>query len=244
MKKASFIKGAFVAAAASLALSAAPVAQAGVLTGSGISGEGVTITYNGAALATTAGVFTGTFDQDGAGPIPVVNNLLLWCIDIFQRVSNPFSYPDYTAALYQSAPLTFSGARQQDLARLFFNNYGTALTNTQTKAAFQLAIWDILFDSDANLLTAGPAGFGATGNGATIALAQTYIAGLGTGTPSLLAIQFTSDAHQDFITPGLIPGFNCVTCQVPEPSPLPLLIIGAAGMLFAMRRRNAVPHRT
>jgi len=244
MKKA-FIKGAFVAVAASLALSAAPIAQAGTLTGSGLSGEGVTITYNGAALATTAGVFTGTFDADGAGPIPVVNNILLWCIDIFQRVSNPFNYPDeYTAAIYQSAPLTFSGARQQDLARLFANNYGTALTNTQTKAAFQLAIWDILFDTDANLLTAGAVGFGASGNAGAIALAQTYITGLGSGTPSLLAVQFTSGEHQDFITPGLIPGVTCVTCQVPEPSPLPLLIIGAAGMLFAMRRRIAAPHRS
>ena len=241
--KTAFIKGAFAAVAASFALSAAPFAQAGVLTGSGISGEAVTITYNGAATATTAGVFTGTFDADGAGPIPVVNNILLWCIDIFQRVSNPFSYPDYTAAIYQSAPLTFSAARQQDLARLFANNYGTALSDAQHKAAFQLAIWDILFDTDANLLTAGAVGFGATGNAATIALAQTYITGLGTGTPSLLAVQFTSPDHQDFITPGLIPGVNCVTCQVPEPSPLPLLVIGAAGMLFAMRRRIAVPHR-
>ena len=47
MKNGSFIKGAFVAAAASFALSAAPIAQAGVLTGSSLSGEGVTINYNG-----------------------------------------------------------------------------------------------------------------------------------------------------------------------------------------------------
>ncbi len=215
------------------------------MTGSGISGEGVTITYNGAATNTTAGVFTGTFDADGAGPIPVVNNILLWCIDIFQRVSNPFSYPDYTAAIYQSAPLTFSaGAAAGSGATVRQQLTARRCPTPSTQAAFQLAIWDILFDTDANLSTAGAVGFGATGNAATINLAQGYIAGLGTGTPSLLAVQFTSGEHQDFITPGLIPGVNCVTCQVPEPSPLPLLVIGAAGMLFAMRRRIAVPHRS
>jgi hypothetical protein len=128
------------------------------------------------------------------------------------------------------------------LARLFSNNFGDAFDDAQHSAAFQLAIWDILFDTDANLLTAGPAGFGATGNGTTIALAQSYIAALGGPVPSLLAVQFTSREHQDFITPGLVPGLNCAPggCQVPEPSPLPLLVIGAAGMLFAMRRRIAV----
>ena len=238
MKNGSFIKGAFVVAAASLALSAAPVAQAGVLTGSSLSGEGVTINYNNAATNTTAGVFTGSFDFDGAGPIPVVNNILFWCVDIFKHVTNPFSYDGYTAAIFQSPPLGFSPGRQLDLARLFANNFGTALSDAQHSAAFQLAIWDILFDTDANLSTIGAGQFGVTaGNATTINMAQGYVNGLGNGNPSLLAVQFTSRTNQDFITPG-------TPLQVPEPSPLPLLIIGAAGMLFAMRRRNAVPHRS
>jgi len=113
MKNGSFVKGAFVAAAVSLALSAASVAQAGVLTGSSLSGEGVTINYNGAATATTAGVFTGTFDVDGAGPTPAVN-VLFWCVDIFKHVTNPFSYSGYTAAIFESPPLTFDATRQQN----------------------------------------------------------------------------------------------------------------------------------
>ena len=240
MKNGSFVKGAFVAAAVSLALSAASVAQAGVLTGSSLSGEGVTINYNGAATATTAGVFTGTFDVDGAGPTPAVN-VLFWCVDIFKHVTNPFSYSGYTAAIFESPPLTFDASRQQNLARLFANNFGTALSDAQHSAAFQLAIWDVLFDSDANLSTSGAGQFGVTaGNATTIGMAQTYVNGLSNPVPPLVAIQFTSADHQDFITPGLVPGLNCERCQVPEPSPLPLLVIGAAGMLFAMRRRIAV----
>ena len=108
MKNGSFIKGAFFAAAASLALSAAPIAQAGVLTSSSLSGEGVTINYNGVNSGTTAGVFTGTFD-DGSGP----EGIFYWCVDILKHVSfPPFSYTGYTAAPYESPPLTFDATRQ------------------------------------------------------------------------------------------------------------------------------------
>ena len=67
-------------------------------------------------------------------------------------------------------------------------------------------------------------------------MAQGYLTNLGLGNPQLLAVQFTSRDHQDFITPG-------TPFLVPEPSPLPLLGAGLAVKLFAMRRRNAVPHR-
>ncbi len=237
MKNGSFIKGAFFAAAASLALSAAPIAQAGILTSSSLTGEGVTINYNGANSGTTAGVFTGTFDIDGPGGSAPVN-VLYWCVDIIKHVSVPFSYTGYTAAAFQSPPLGFSAGRQLDLARLFANNFGTALSDAQHSAAFQLAIWDVLFDNDANLSTYGGAGqFGlSAGNAATIALAQGYVTNLGGGNPQLVAVQFTSREHQDFITPG-------TPFLVPEPSPLPLLGAGLAVMLFAMRRRTAVTHR-
>jgi hypothetical protein len=238
MKTGSFIKGAFFAAAASLALSAAPISHAGVLTSSSLTGEGVTINYNGANSGTTAGVFTGTFDADGPGGSAPVN-ILYWCVDILKHVSfPPFSYDGYTAAAFQSPPLGFSAGRQLDLARLFANNFGTALSDAQHSAAFQLAIWDVLFDNDANLSTYGGAGqFGlSAGNAATIAMAQGYVSNLGGGNPQLLAVQFTSREHQDFITPG-------TPFLVPEPSPLPLLGAGLAVMLFAMRRRTAIQHR-
>jgi hypothetical protein len=110
--------------------------------------------------------------------------------------------------------------------------------DAQHSAAFQLAIWDILFDNDGNLSTYGGAGqFGVSGgNAATIALAQSWLNTLGSDSASFSLYQLTSSAHQDFITP-TVPGL------VPEPSALPLLGAGLAAMMLAMRRRriNGLP---
>ena len=224
MKHGSFLKRALFTGAACLALAAVPGAQAGVLTSSGLSGQGVTVNVNGSSAGTTAGVFTGTFDSAA---------IIFWCIDLFKHVSfPPFSYSGYTAAVFQSPPLGFSAARQLDLARLFTNDFGLALSDAQHSAAFQLAIWDILYDNDGNLSTYGGAGqFGvSSGNAATLALAQGWLNTLGGGSPTYPLVQLTSADHQDFITPSL-------PRLLPEPAALPLLGAGLAAMMFAMRRR-------
>lgn len=225
MKIGPFLKRALFAGAACLALSATLGVQAGVLTSSSLSGEGVTINFNGASSSTTAGAFTGTFDS---------TSIIFWCVDLVKHVSYPpFSYSGYTAAPFQSPPLGFSAARQLDLARLFTNDFSFALLDAQHSAAFQLAIWDILFDNDSNLSTSGGAGqFGVTsGNAATILLAQGYVNTLGSGSPTFSLVQLTSQVHQDFITP-------TVPRLLPEPSVLPLLGAGLVAMMFGLRRRR------
>jgi hypothetical protein len=239
MKTGSFLRSALLAGATCLALSAASITHAGILTSSTLSGEGVTINVNGSGTGTVAGAFTGTFDnQLGGGPVGII----FWCIDLFKHVSYPpFSYTGYTANSFLTSPpaLPFDATRQLNLARLFTNEFSNALTDAQHSAAFQIAIWDILFDNDigisnTSISTYGGAGqFGiSSGNAATIALAQSWVNNLGSGTPQYPLTQLTSREHQDFITPG-VPGL------LPEPSPLPLLGAGLAVMIFAMRRRKA-----
>src|SRR4029453_14240636 len=141
------------------------------------------------------------------------------------------------AAPFQSPPLGFSAARQADLQRLFTNDFGLALTSAQNSAAFQIAIWDILFDNDANISTyggAGQFGFGG-GNPPTIAIAQGWVNALGSGSSSFPLYQLTSPTHQDFITPPP-PGL------VPEPSAISLLGAGLVVLMLALRRRETRGH--
>ena len=232
MKIQSIVKGALLACATCAILSAAPVLQAGTLQTTGWTGEYVTINYNGANQNTAALAFTGaTFNGSPIDPF--------WCIDLTKHVPYP-PWPapgiaGYTAATFQSAPLGFSAAQVQDLRKLFSSYLGSAFTDVQHTAAFQLAIWDLLFDDDHMLTTSGAGGFGVVsiGDPGTIGLAQGWINGVlaDTGTSSFLLAQLTNPDHQDFITPGTL------LLKVPEPAGIALLGVGLLAMALVRRRR-------
>lgn len=234
MKNGSILHRALLAGATCLALSATAVVQAGVLVINSISGEGVTINHNGANQGTTAGAFSGTFDG---------NPLTWWCVDLAKHVTVPGGpYNDYTAAPFQSPPLGFSAGPEADLERLFINDFGSALSSAQNSAAFQIAIWDILFDDDygsspTSISTYGGAGqFGlSAGNANTIAIAQGWVNALGSGSSQYPLVQLTSPSHQNFVTP-TTPGL------VPEPSAISLLGAGLIAMMLAIRRRETRGH--
>ncbi len=238
MKIQSTIKRALVACAAGSLLSAAPFVQAGVLDTTGYVGEAVTINYNGSSQSTSAIAFTGaTFDAVAINPF--------WCIDLAKHVPYPpwpgSGISGYTEAIFQSSPLTFTGAQVQDLRTLFERHLPSSLT-AQSAAAFQLAIWDLLFD-DAfhNLSTSGAGGFGVVsiGDAGTVGLAQGWINDTlaNAGSSTFLLIQLTSRANQDFITPGTGGG------DVPEPAGIALLGIGLLAMVLLGRRRATATRR-
>ena len=228
MKTQSAVKRALVACVTCGILSATAMVQAGVLATTGYTGEAVTINYNGSNQSTSAIAFTGaTFNGNPIDPF--------WCIDLTKHVPYPaWSISGYTAAPFQSPPLGFSAAQVQDLRNLFASRIGSAFLDVQHAAAFQLAIWDVLFDNDHDLTTFGAGGFGVVsiGDPGTVGLAQGWVNALvGMAPSSFLLVQLTNPDHQNFITPGTGGG------DVPEPAGIALLGIGLLAMTLVGRRR-------
>ena len=227
--------------AALAAMSLAPIGQAGTLTsGVALYGDTVSINYLGTQINTSAGVF-GDASLDSASIPP------FWCVDL----SHTVPYPPWSLPGYTEAPLAFPSTEVSNLETLFFNNYsGSLFTGPDNAAAFQLAIWDILFDDDAgggNLSTYtgnGGSAFGVvsgTISASVVSQAQGWVTTAETGTqhPYTLTELINSDGYQNFIYPGA-PGINLN--NAPEPTELALLGAGLVAMMFVMRRRRTDGH--
>ena len=241
MKTESVLKRLSLVGAACAAMSLAPVGQAGTLGSTNIYGDAVTISYLGVSTGTTAGAFEGaTFD---GSPIPP-----FWCIDLLDHVPYPpWAFPDYTQAPFQSAPLTFTPTEVSNLRTLFSNNYsGTLFTSTDNAAAFQLAIWDVLFDTDGMHSTYTGNGGSAFGvvpgsiGAGVVAVAQGWVTAAETGPQSPFSLtQLTNSnvpPYQSFIYP------SPPSVTVPEPGELALLGAALVAMMFVTRRRGTGVH--
>jgi hypothetical protein len=172
-----------------------------------------------------AGGFVGRIGPN-PGPNPPTTPLLFWCAELTQTFSIGTVYGDYT-----SSPLG-----NTLLSQLFTEVGGSAAatSTTDSSAAFQLAIWEILFEGGTyGGLNVSSGNFQATGNAAAILQANTWLGDLDAGDPATVALfLLSSPNHQDFIT-----DTNTPLLQTPEPGSLALLGVGILAAMFAMRRR-------
>jgi hypothetical protein len=167
------------------------------------------------------GGFTGTWDGE---------EIFFWCFDLDQVFSFGQNYTDYTAA-----PLT--GPQLDDVQRLFSIAYSQAITTPHLSAAFQLALWNIEYDTDAD---AGAGVFhaynGSAGSASDIAQANIWLAALhdpGVSGAGWEITRLTSSQHQDFVI-----GVQTLRQRVPEPPVLALVLTAClAGAFFARRKR-------
>lgn len=148
-----------------------------------------------------------------------------YCVDLYQHIGFGETYTDYTLP---NTTHTFANSNAYaDLGRL----YATAgpIADSVHEAAFQIAVWEIAYETT-NLynLADGSAVFsgGSAATSGALTLASGWLSTLANGAhPSISVLE--SREHQDMIF-----------APVPEPETYSLLIAGLAVVGFVARRRK------
>lgn len=212
--------------AAALTLLAACVgAQASPVTLSGFSLGYENIDTSMSNLV-SVGQFKGKMDQ-GTGPV----DILTFCTDIYQNFNWNTNY-DYTLVANGSANGFTS--KQADLLGRLYTEAG-AIDSTTKSVAFQLSIWEILYDTNNSLsLTSGNFSLDSGGSTAVRNQAAAWLTGL-SGITSSYQVQRLYNANtQDFIVAKYSPSPNAN--QVPEPAGWALGLTALAAMALVRRQ--------
>jgi len=145
----------------SAALAVALCAQANpILIGNGYAAGSEEFSVTAPTTTANAGAFTGTWNGQ-----PII----FFCFELTQYFQFGVPYSDYVASNPSNAQFAL-------LSRLFTEAFDHVLDNTDNSAAFQLAVWEILYDPSPTSLSTGT--FHVTndfGNPQTVALATALL---------------------------------------------------------------------
>jgi hypothetical protein len=204
----------------------------------------VSTNSGGSFSGVNAGQFFGRFDGEGNG-LSVDDFFRFFCIDLTEFVDgNPNPYKRT-----QGLDGAHTATDAAELSRLFAAYYPNALTgtyysggqtnfgnfaNANDSAAFQIAVWEIWFDTDNNLNLSGGS-FRATGS--AVAQAQTELNAIGNGNavaPGWTFFEFTNQGKQDYLSVE----HSGPLQQAPEPGTLILLGAGALAAWGTSKRNR------
>jgi hypothetical protein len=152
-----------------------------------------------------------------------------YCVDLYQSIS--FSdpvYTNYTQVAGSSHAFANTNA-SADIGKLY--SAGFAVNDATAQAAFQIALWEISYETSGSYnLGVGSATFsgGTAASSGALTLASSWLSGLGSVTSNRNVHVLESATRQDqvFATP------------VPEASTYALMAAGLLGVGFVVRRKN------
>ena len=185
---------------------------------------------------------TGVFNLEARDvPGGQVRELRAFCIDLKQAA--PMAWTAYDDVSLDMGPKPYGAAeaypmgmvRAMEIMELWGRNYASVDTDVEA-AAFQIAIWEIIFDDGADILSGDIQIVVATGDpGTAAALAQTWVDALdGTGPMNFGLRALVNDDYQGFV----YDGEEGATSPIPEPLTMATALIGLCGLGSYVRRRT------
>jgi hypothetical protein len=193
------------------------------------AGYSITVVRNG---ATETGVSAGPFSIDNTDDTAAA--FIAWCFDLDGGVSD--------GQTYQYSMTNFLTTDQRGrVQQLFDANYDSDIeTNLPDTAAFQIAIWDVIYDSDFNITGEAVAGAGFKVTSASPITSPTTIL---TKAQEFLDAAFLDDTTTDkWIITELKADESTVQNLGFATIPLPAaawLLLGVSGALVAAKRRSS-----
>ncbi len=211
-----------LAAACVLAVSMHAQADSAMFPGFANGSETVNFSLTSPNTAASGAVSAGGFLMSFNGA-PTFES---YCVDVYQHIAFGETYTDYSAP--GTSHVFANSNAYPDLGRLYAT--AGAVNTSVSEAAFQIAVWEIAYETAAGpySLASGSATFsgGSADSSGALTLASTWLTSLTNGShPSISVIE--SLEHQDMIY-----------APVPEPETYALMLAGLGAMGFVARRRR------